>query len=108
MAEKSPTVYILRQASLIISERPNLEEVSEKRQKQIVDLITQFGKIPYITKIIDELHLDDVEAIIKNFPLSSVQDCIDIYEREDQERVAQETAPVKEAVSIPPELEWQG
>lgn len=105
MAEKSPTVYILRQASLIISERPNLEEVSEKRQKQIVDLITQFGKIPYITKIIDELHLDDVDAIIKNFPLSSVQDCIDIYEREDQERVAQETAPVKEAVSIPPELE---
>jgi len=103
MAEKSSIVYILRQAIGIISERPILDDLSDKRRQHVAAIISQFANIPYINSIAEELQLKGIEAIINHFPLSSAQDCLDLYER-DEPKSETKTAP-EETPNIPPELE---
>jgi len=110
MAEKSSTLFILRKSSGILSERAHynstqdfFEAVSDKRRDDIISTIKKFASIPEIAAICADQFLDGIEKIIDKFPLSSIQECIDSYEREDSQVKAPE--PTQEETSIPPELE---
>lgn len=109
MAEKSSIIYILRQTAGILQQyngKFSMEGLSKSRQQYVVSTISAFIKIPYITNIIIEdlkIKPTDITRVINEFPISSVQDCLDYYQREDRSRRPQE--PVEQAPSIPPELE---
>jgi len=78
--EKSSILFILRQASDIINSRVKLETLSEKEQRRVSEAISAFAKIPFITAIIAELHLEGIQDIIDGFPVSFIQEYIDSLE----------------------------
>ncbi len=103
--DKSQLTYILYQAWDIIAERPNLADLSEnnpKKYRRYIDSLRDFRKLPYINAICIELRLDSFDDIVKHFPVSSIQDYIDILGHEEQRKT---TEPVKEESSVPAELE---